>query len=353
MEESEKTTKKPSLMLKFNTLLGDEQKLIEDKYITTVTSQQVNNLALIGKRPKNINIDLISKKATLEINGTEIEYNDDDPRKYLGVKNAIIFDYIITNLVAQNTYKDKRNVNQKVIFSLESYAKDFGRSYNEETRNATRKNIRKELISAFTALQNTKIQLKGEDNQKSSTVFCSDYVVGRDNVTFEFPTRLSEHLINQSISYTPKKAFSLSGKNPNLYPITRKLSEHYHMFNNQKKGTNNILSVKTLLKVAPEIPTYQEVMAGNRDWRGRIVEKLASILDILEKENVIKWEYCNAKKIPLTDEQLEIPSYSSFEKLYIFFEMLDTPNNTEKLEQWKEKREKPKNKPKKKKKTDD
>ena len=181
-----------------------------------------------------------------------------------------------------------------------------------------------------------------------SLVFCSDFVVGRDSVTFEFPIRLSEHLIKSPLSYIPKKIFVISSKNSNIYPIARKLSEHYHIYKNRVKETHNILSVKTLLKVAPEIPSYEEVMKGNRDWRGRIVELLAKNLDLLEEEGVIKWEWCNAKKIPLTDKQLDIPNYNTFENLYIIFEMLDAPNNTERLEQWKKKREL---KPKKKKKT--
>lgn len=315
----------------------------ENKYIATANSQQVSNLALINRNNKNLIIDYIADKATIEINGTEIEIIGTDPRKLLGAKNGLIFDYVTTNLVLQNEYGNTDKLSHVVNFSLDDYAKDFGRTYTDSSKTNARKHIRLELKKAFTALQNTKIKLKGDNGQESSTVFCSSFVIGRDVISFEYPIILSKHLIESPISFIPRKLFEIAGKynkNKNIYPIGRKLSEHYHIYNNQLRGTNDILSVKSLLKVASDTPSYEEVMKTNRDWQGRIVETITQNLDLLQDENVIRWEWCNSKKAPLTEKQAEIPSYNTFENFYIKFEMIDAKRNTKQLKDWKKRQKK-------------
>lgn len=46
---------------------------------------------------------------------------------------------------------------------------------------------------------------------------------------------------------------------------------------------------------------------------------------------IIRWEYSNSKKTPLTDEQLLEMDYHTFINLYVKFDLLKFPDPTERL----------------------
>ena len=119
----------------------------------------------------------------------------------------------------------------------------------------------------------------------------------------------------------PISLFRLDERNTNAYSIGRKLALHQSINNNRKKGTNKIISVKSLLQTAPEIPSIETVRAKNGSWTERIEEKLVKSLDILVENGVLEfWNYCNAKGVELSDEQLSaFGSYFIFENLKIEF----------------------------------
>ncbi|MGZ1011769.1 hypothetical protein ACXOT7_08985, partial [Streptococcus thermophilus] len=122
---------------------------------------------------------------------------------------------------------------------------------------------------------------------------------------------------------------AISERNPNAYPIARKLSLHNSIDNNHKRGTANIISVAKLLEVAPEIPNIDTVRSSNGSWSVRIKGKLEKALDAIG--SVVSWEYSNTKGAPLTDEQLEIADYETFIKLFIKFNIKGAPDQTERL----------------------
>ncbi len=128
-------------------------------------------------------------------------------------------------------------------------------------------------------------------------------------------------------------------RNPNTYPIARKMKDHFGNDTNVRRGTNTILSVKTLLENAPTIPTIEEVNNTNRLWRDRIQTPLENALDNVP---MLKngWQYCNAKQEALSEDQLDIPDYLTFSKLYISFEFEGEPDQTERRERKEIKRQK-------------
>ena len=90
------------------------------------------------------------------------------------------------------------------------------------------------------------------------------------------------------------------------------------------------MSVKSLLDVCPDIPTYEQVLATGRQLDQRIRAPFETTLNSLS--SFISWEYCNSKGVPLTEEQLQTTDYSTFIKLYIKFDVLGAPDQTARLE---------------------
>ncbi|MDW7799615.1 hypothetical protein SCQ32_09935 [Streptococcus canis] len=140
------------------------------------------------------------------------------------------------------------------------------------------------------------------------------------------------HYLNQSyIMQYPLDLLAIGERNPNAYPVARKLALHHSIDNNHKKGTANIISVAKLLESAPEIPTIEAVRAVNGSWGERIKDKLEKALDAVG--DTISWEYSNSKGVPLTDKQIELSDYETFIKLFIKFDIKGAPDPTKRLEE--------------------
>lgn len=119
-----------------------------------------------------------------------------------------------------------------------------------------------------------------------------------------------------------------SKRNPFSYSLGRKILEHKNM--NAGKPSENIISVKTLLKAANGLPTYKEVMATDRAATRRIIEPFER--DLNACENLFSWEYCHSKGFSLTDEELEAMDYALFERLYVRIFWRNYPDQTLRLE---------------------
>ena len=147
---------------------------------------------------------------------------------------------------------------------------------------------------------------------------------------------MANYLNQAYIMQYPLDLLSISERNPNAYPIARKLALHHSIDNNHKKGTANIISIAKLLEVAPEIPNIEAVRRVNGSWSERIRGSLEKALDALE--GIVSWEYSNSKSAPLTDTQLDLSDYETFIKLFVKFDIKGAPDPTERLK--KKKKEK-------------
>lgn len=116
-------------------------------------------------------------------------------------------------------------------------------------------------------------------------------------------------------------------KTPNAYPLFRYIHEYKNM--NAGKPNENIISVKSLLKECPTLPSYEEVKAGNRMYTERIINRFETELwAAATPENLFSWEYCAAK-----EEFTEPPlSYEEFIKLYVKFTWNGYPDSAPRLQ---------------------
>ena len=172
---------------------------------------------------------------------------------------------------------------------------------------------------------------RGKKTESYSFVNLADSGEIRRNgdIVFTYGTTFYNILLGYPVMPYPAQLQTLNSKrNPNSYYLLRKIAEHKNM--NIGKKNEDIIAVKTLLSIAPYIPSYDEVMSGNRNIADRIIGVFERDMDALE--TTLSWNYCHSLDQPLTDEELATMSYARFEELLIHTEWRNYPDQTARLE---------------------
>lgn len=220
-----------------------------------------------------------------------------------------------------------------VTISLEEYMRKCGLS--------DRKEARKQANADLEALFNIRATYKeksrrGRKRDPEGAVgyldmrICEAKGISRSGIiTFTFGGTFFNILKGYPVMPYPPQLWRLSSKyNPNSYYLLRKISEHKNM--NAGKKNEDTISVKTLLDVAVYLPTYEEVMSGNRNVSGRIIEPFERDMDALDE--TLTWEYCHTNGVPLTDQEAAALDYGIFSKLNVRIHWRDYPDQTARLE---------------------
>lgn len=189
-----------------------------------------------------------------------------------------------------------------------------------------RKETKAQVVDDMKILKHASVtgeERRGKNTQSYSFVNIADSgeVARNGDIVFTFGTTFYNMLLGYPVMpYSILLQSIDSRKNPNSYYMLRKILEHKNM--NQLRTNENRISVRTLLEVAPYIPSFDEVMKGNRNVRERIIDVFERDLDALSSE--FKWEYINSGGAPLTDEQLANMNYDIFSELCIEVHWLST-----------------------------
>jgi len=154
---------------------------------------------------------------------------------------------------------------------------------------------------------------------------CDVWCIKNGIISMNFSAPIFKHLQNCPVMPYPKELLRIESnqqKNPYSFYIGDKITElaklNQHDNNTQKLKEYFIVSVNNLLKLCMSngMPTYEEVMTSDRAVSRKIVEPLEKNLNALE--NIFSWEYCHAKGLPLTDDELEADiSYKEYTQRYI------------------------------------
>ena len=157
--------------------------------------------------------------------------------------------------------------------------------------------------------------------------------VRRGRVYAKFTMDIARYLSQAYIMPYPDKLMTINSKqNPHSYYIGRKLAEHHNM--NIGKANACRISVKALLDALPDLPSYDSIMNSNsRSVTQKIIQPFErDLIALKDTYNVLKsWKYCNHNGEPLTEEQVESYSYSTWEQWLIEFELADYPDQSERL----------------------
>lgn len=327
-EETLSTKKKRSKKTsKIDKIVHDAQQKalseLKGPYIAMLNGTATNQLTNINTNAIPPTIDIITGNATIE-QGT-LKVFIDKYSKLKGVRTSTLklLDTCTMYLTKQNTYRgNNEKINTTVIIPLEQYMSLCGIPLTKSSKDKTRRKVKEDLETLFhMSLEWTEASGKKIKDFAKMRI-CDKIAIVRGNINFNFSKDMAGYLTDAYIMQYPMELLKVDERNSNLYPLGRKLLLHYSINNNRKKGTSNIISVKALLEVCPDIPTYEEVFKLNRNIDQRIKTPLEKALDALK---FINWEYSNSKGVPLTEEQILSTDYKTFEKLYIKFNVIGFP----------------------------
>jgi hypothetical protein len=197
-----------------------------------------------------------------------------------------------------------------------------------------KKEARKQATDDLETLFNAEISFKekrknGQEQDFHDIRIIDSKGIRKGVINVSFGTTFYNILLGYPIMPYPAQLWTLNSKrNPNSFYLLRKIAEHKNM--NVGKKNEDIIAAKTLLAVAPNLPSYKEVMATDRAVNRRIIEAFERDMDALE--DTLTWTYCHSNNSPLTDEELASLSYDTFISLLIKTDWKLYPDQTARLE---------------------
>ena len=308
-----------------------EQKQFE-VYAPMLQGPATNTLAHTSARKESFIMDAITKVGTLE--SGELKLFIDGFEGSLRISARKLLDALAMELTKQTDYRGSFLPPMHVTLPLERYMTMCGQDTSKKVRvDEARKRVKEDMNILFRA----SFEWKGEGRDKGDFLksrICTDIAFKKGSMQFVFSPTMAAYLQHAYLMQYNMELFKLDSRNPHLWLIARKLNEHHSMDNNQAAGTANTLSVTSLLKAAPDIPSHEDVAKTDRHFTKRIIQPLETSLDQLVAADFLsEWTYWNARNAPLTDEQLDALDYNTFIKLYVHFEFKHTPpDQTPRLE---------------------
>ena len=276
-------------------------------------------------------------RRNLNINGVTIFLKNFKEISSLGVAEQKIFRYIIAAFTEKNS-ADTQNpqLRQRLFLSLSDYAKVTGTDISTEDR---LKNFKKKLKKNIDNLKEDTTfswteTIRGKDKSYTNISFISGYKITKDTIVVELSLSAAEYLVslNTFIQY-PRSLYIIDDRDYNAFAIGEALARHYSMNNNVIRGTEQIISVLKLLECT-SFPSYETIKSKRWGWERNIKEPLEKALEHLHQCGTIKdWCYSKAKGIRLTDEEAyQITSYEKFVSLYIWYELTEYPEHSERAD---------------------
>ena len=208
-----------------------------------------------------------------------------------------------------------------------------------------RKEARQQVVDGLESLfceRLSGIEKRGKEQEKA---FFDMHIIDfkgidkKGNITVIFGTAYFNLLKTYPVMYYPPQLWLLNSKrNPNSYYLLRKITELKNM--NVGKKNEDIIAVKTLLANTPDIPSYEEVMSGNRNIQDRIISPFERDMDALA--DTLSWEYCHSNGEPLNQDELDNMNYDTFISLMVKTSWTYYPDQTARLERKAERIEKAK-----------
>ncbi len=303
-------------------LITDKEKNHSD-FSTIRQGQGTNALTKIRAiEGKNTTVDIITGEATIRRGNYSLKIPN--YRELAGLKTSTyqLLD-AITIALTESGAKDPT-----VILSIKDYMK------RRELKD--RKEARKQFTADLDVLLKTSltwVEKRGKSSISYAGVNITDSWLWADAkktaVAFTFTQTFYNILKGYPVMAYPSQLQTLNSKrNPNSYYLLRKIAEHKNM--NIGKKNEDIIAVKTLLDCSPFIPSYEEVMKGNRNIQDRIINPFERDLDVLA--DTLAWHYCHSNDSLLTDEELSSMSYEVFINSLIKITWRSYPNQTARLE---------------------
>lgn len=304
-------------VLTFKVKIKNKSKLKNKDQLQTIISE-IEKFCCIRQGPSTNNLTKIraDKKTGLELNFLYDEaiikkgsfiLTIPNYSKIKGLKNSThqLLDALTIKLTETGA------VNPNVVLPLSEYMSIRGLKDRKEAKQQA-KNDMQILRTASLTWEETN---RGKTECfKFVNIADSGEVKRNGDIVFTFGNTFYNALLRYSVMPYPNQLQTLNNrKNPNSYCLLRKISEHKCM--NFGKVNEDLISVKTLLNCAPYIPSYEEVMRTNRNYKERIIEVFERDMNAFEE--TVTWNYCHKLGKPLSNEELKKMDYNTFENLLV------------------------------------
>ncbi len=309
----------------------------------------INTLPSISTRAKNVSLNTRTDVATATKNGVTIMM--DDYSKLSTKLRPSAFKLLDAATCQLTTINHTKGENETVHFSLRDYARqcnididpypcDTPEEAEKEAARAkgTLKEFRKEVATDLEALFSARLAWKNEDMRTGEEKDFADIrIIAKKGIKsgevfITFFSDIADYLFTRKyIMQYPVSLRAIPNTNPNCYAIGRKLAQYNSMDANANAGRADRIGVKSLLQAAPEIQSYEEMIAsGNRNWKTRIKKPLEDSLNLLVEYGVLtNWEYCGTNGKQLTREEMDTSSFPVFSGFLVHFTMNNAPDQTE------------------------
>ena len=303
-----------------------------------------------GEQPKKY-ASMLQGNATMELERVVGEIATDDIDKITGVATISKGDVTIQldnigkldigtqklfNFLTIELTKNTDHSDGTVTVPLIEYAEFCGVDASKKSSlDKHRSKAKKQLDNLYRISLSWKEHGKKDGDFLDVRLLQAKGIIKNGLITVMYSDVMNKYLHSSYMMQYPTALGKLDERNPIPYTLGIKLSHYYTMDNNVKRGTNNIIKVTTLLEYLENlIPSYDVVMSGNRNITDRIIKPLVKALDVLQDAGVIKWNFCHEKKQPLTDEECAIveSDYQTFINSLIEFELIDAPDQTERIQ---------------------
>ena len=298
-----------------------------EHYSPMLQGPGTNKLANIATRKEAFAHDVITGDAVLKNSDFEVCIESYNMVNGLRTSAKKLFDACAIALTRQTNYRGKDDPNPQIVIPLKEYMDLCGVPDTKPSRDKARRIVEQDLKTLLKSRIGWKEQVGGKKSNNFLDVnICTEVGIQNGNILFQFSPRLAKYLQHAYIMQYPHALFQLDSRNPNLWTIGRKIALHNSMDSNRLAGTANTISVRSLLESAPEIPSHEKVMAGDRNLNKNIITPFERSLDALVAKGVLtEWTYWSARGKKLDDEQLACLAYDVFIELYVRFVFAHNP----------------------------
>lgn len=324
------------------------ENLLAKAYLPMLNNTQTNDFSKMTV--KNAVVDQFTHKATITTGNSKITIeNFDKLRGALSTSAKKILDTALLYLTNDNFYGAARTVNPSVEIPLKEYGEACGYQLTPQTMDTPeeqaaenrrvderkkdlKKKIRRDLEDISQITWTGEIT-KGKDKGDYANMrIISSHRIIKGVIRINFDIDAARLLVRAYIMYFPVILLKHDNRKPNAYALGQKIAYHNSNDNNYAAGTNNTLSVKSLLAAMPEITSVEKLKArGQANWKDKIKRPLEDGLN----ENVAigylkKWEYRDPKTSQIfTPEEAQPLTWTRYSRLVVDFIVVDAPDQTE------------------------
>ena len=233
-----------------------------------------------------------------------------------------LLDYLIWQLDKANPEPHASTLLTQLAIPLSDYILTCYGTRDADTPQR-RKDTRKELLKDLKFLQATLIALAAGTGKDGAVRILDSRDVSRGQINIVFSSQMACYLLCKcKYMWFPIQMFCVSNKSPFAYRLGHALVLHSCIANNQIRGTEGTISVRTLLKYCRNLPSPDEVRRRNGNYKQAVIYPVTEALDALADMEIIDWTY---RSIADSDDAYAPADYAAFLTDYIDYTLQKAP----------------------------